>query len=104
MDYISLQDASIKWAISERRIQKLCKENRVDGAVWFGRAWAHEQGELLTERFVVLTRAASSDIVDVHDRMPVILHKNEISRWLKDIGYANEIMQREDVKLVREIT
>ena len=40
MDYISVQDAAIKWGVSERRIQKLCKENRVDGAVWFGRAWA----------------------------------------------------------------
>ena len=40
LDYISVQQASDKWGISKRRIQKLCEENRIDGAVRFGRAWA----------------------------------------------------------------
>ena len=31
--------ASEKWGISERRIQKLCEENRIDGTEKFGRAW-----------------------------------------------------------------
>ena len=28
-DYITVQEAAKKWAISERRIQKLCEENRI---------------------------------------------------------------------------
>lgn len=40
LDYISVQQAAIKWGISERRIQKLCEESRIDGAVRFGHAWA----------------------------------------------------------------
>lgn len=40
LDYISVQQAAIKWGISERRIQKLCEENRIDGAVRFGHVWA----------------------------------------------------------------
>lgn len=40
LDYISVQQAADKWNISERRIQKLCEENRIDGAVRFGHAWA----------------------------------------------------------------
>lgn len=40
LDYISVQQVSIKWGISERRIQKLCEENRIDEAVRFGHAWA----------------------------------------------------------------
>ncbi|MDT2753219.1 DNA-binding protein [Enterococcus thailandicus] len=28
-----------KWGISERRIQKLCEENRIEGIEKFGRAW-----------------------------------------------------------------
>lgn len=40
LDYISVQQAAVKWKISERRIQKLCEENRIDGAVRFGHAWA----------------------------------------------------------------
>ncbi|QVK18623.1 DNA-binding protein [Mycoplasmatota bacterium] len=39
MDYISVQEAAIKWGISERRIQKLCEENRISGVVRFSRMW-----------------------------------------------------------------
>lgn len=39
MDYISVKATSGKWGISERRIQKLCEENRIDGTLKFGRAW-----------------------------------------------------------------
>ena len=39
MNYISVKAASEKWGISERRIQKLCEENRIDGTEKFGRAW-----------------------------------------------------------------
>lgn len=39
MDYISVKTASEKWGISERRIQKLCEENRIPGVAKFGRMW-----------------------------------------------------------------
>lgn len=39
MDYISVKATSEKWGISERRIQKLCEENRINGTLKFGRAW-----------------------------------------------------------------
>lgn len=39
MDFISVQEAALKWGISERRIQKLCEEERIPGAVRFGRMW-----------------------------------------------------------------
>lgn len=39
MDYISVKAASEKWGISERRIQKLCEENRIESIEKFGRAW-----------------------------------------------------------------
>ncbi len=40
LDYISVQRAVDKCKISERRIQKLCEESRIEGAVRFGHAWA----------------------------------------------------------------
>ena len=40
VDCISVRDATEKWGISERRIQKLCEENRIEGVVRFGRSWA----------------------------------------------------------------
>jgi predicted site-specific integrase-resolvase len=40
MEYISTKEAAEKWGISERRIQKLCEEGRIDGVVRFVRVWA----------------------------------------------------------------
>lgn len=40
MDYISTAQASDKWGISERRVQKLCEEGRIDGVIRFSRVWA----------------------------------------------------------------
>ena len=42
--YISIRDAAAKWNISERRVQKLCEENRISGVVRFGRSWAIPEG------------------------------------------------------------
>jgi len=40
MEYMSTKDASEEWGISERRIQKLCEENRIEGVLRFSRVWA----------------------------------------------------------------
>ncbi|MEI3611444.1 helix-turn-helix domain-containing protein [Pseudogracilibacillus sp. SO30301A] len=40
MDYISIKEAAKKWNISERRVQKLCQENRIPGVMRFSRVWA----------------------------------------------------------------
>ena len=40
MGYMTIQEASEKWGISERRIQTLCAQRRLDGAKKFGRQWA----------------------------------------------------------------
>lgn len=40
MSYITIKEASYLWGISERRITKLCNENRIDGAIKFGWSWA----------------------------------------------------------------
>ena len=39
MDYISVREASNRWQISERRVQKLCKCNRIEGVLRYGRSW-----------------------------------------------------------------
>jgi hypothetical protein len=40
MDYITVMEASEKWNLSARRIQTLCNEGKVEGAIKFGREWA----------------------------------------------------------------
>ncbi len=39
MDYISVKDIADKWHLTERRVQELCKNGEIYGAVHFGRAW-----------------------------------------------------------------
>ena len=39
-EYMAVKEAAKKWGISERRIQKLCEDKRIDGVVRFGHAWA----------------------------------------------------------------
>ena len=38
-EYMTVQGAAKLWEISERRIQKLCEENRIDGVVRLNRVW-----------------------------------------------------------------
>ncbi|MDE7002424.1 MAG: DNA-binding protein [Lachnospiraceae bacterium] len=38
-DYISVREAAGKWEISERRVQKLCEEERINGVMRFGHSW-----------------------------------------------------------------
>lgn len=40
MDYISTQQAAVKWCISERRVQQLCEQGRIDGVLRFSCVWA----------------------------------------------------------------
>ncbi|MGI5895748.1 MAG: helix-turn-helix domain-containing protein [Oscillospiraceae bacterium] len=39
MNYLSVKETSIKWDISERRVQKLCEDGRIKGVERFGRSW-----------------------------------------------------------------
>lgn len=38
--YMKISEASEKWELSARRINTLCLEGRIDGAIKFGNTWA----------------------------------------------------------------
>lgn len=40
MEYISISQAAEKWGITPRRIQVLCKQERIPGATRIGFVWA----------------------------------------------------------------
>ena len=39
LEWITPQQAAEKWGISDRRVQALCANGQVDGAVRLGRGW-----------------------------------------------------------------
>lgn len=38
-DYMTAQEAAEKWNVSLRWVQRLCKAERIDGALYVGRVW-----------------------------------------------------------------
>lgn len=38
-DYMTAQEAAGKWNVSLRWVQRLCKENRIDGIINVNRVW-----------------------------------------------------------------
>ena len=38
-EYMTAQEAAEKWNVSLRWVQRLCKENRIDGAININRVW-----------------------------------------------------------------
>jgi len=50
--------------------------------------------------FVILTREPTAFVLPYHDRMPVILGKDEIERWLCDDAYAETVFSRPGADLV----
>lgn len=53
-------------------------------------------------RFVILTTAANESMRQVHDRMPVILEKQELEKWVFDDRYIKQVLPRVPAELVRE--
>jgi len=39
MEYMSCPEAAKKWGVSDRRVQKLCGENRIPGVSRIGNMW-----------------------------------------------------------------
>lgn len=39
-EYMTVKETAAKWGISERRVNILCNEGRVEGVVKFGASWA----------------------------------------------------------------
>lgn len=44
MEYKSCPQAAKKWGVSERRVQKLCEENRIPGVSKTGYMWLIPKG------------------------------------------------------------
>lgn len=40
MEYLSIRQTAEKWGISKRRIQILCAQNRISGAIKIDSSWA----------------------------------------------------------------
>lgn len=53
------------------------------------------------DRFVILTRAANASVEKIHDRMPVVLLKDQIRDWLSDFDQAKAILSGDCPDLIK---
>lgn len=70
-----------------------------DGLVLLAGIYHEEQG---VSRYTVLTTEANESMRPVHDRMPVMIGKDEIGPWIRDRERLPEFLERPQVQLVRE--
>ena len=51
------------------------------------------------DRFAILTTAANPSMIDIHDRMPLIVRKQEIEDWVSDPTAVQAFLLREQPAL-----
>ena len=54
------------------------------------------------QRFTIVTTAANTSITAVHNRMPLVLPKEDVSLWLQNTAAAVRILNREPPMLVKQ--
>ena len=60
----------------------------------------HEEHD--NHHYTILTTQANESMSPVHDRMPVMISRDEIHTWLKDNERLSEFLEKSQVKLVCE--
>ena len=39
-EYLTIKETAEKWKLTTRRVQKMCSDGKIEGAIKFGRDWA----------------------------------------------------------------
>ena len=55
------------------------------------------------DRFVILTTGANDSMADVHERMPILLKREELEEWIRDDRRLEEFLHREPHGLKRKM-
>lgn len=98
MNYLNAKQFSENWGISERRIIKLCKDGRIDGAVKNGRQWLIPENTLKPSD----KRANVSKYLDTKKRILIINIEEKVCEYLIPIlqseGYLVDGLYGENPK------
>lgn len=99
MKYITVREAAAKWGISERRIQKLCQDNRIKGQARFGRDWmipakAEKPGD---------PRLTTNLSTEKEKRTDIMTVKEAAAKWEITPRRVNEIIRDGRIKGVYKV-
>jgi putative SOS response-associated peptidase YedK len=70
-----------------------------DDLILLAGIYREEQG---ATKYTILTTEANDSMRPVHDRMPVMIGRNEIGAWIKDNDRLVEFLERPQIQLVSE--
>ena len=70
-----------------------------DELIFLAGFYREEQG---SPKFTILTTEANASMRPVHDRMPLMIGKDEIGSWIRDNDRLTEFLERPQARLVRE--
>lgn len=79
-----------EWDLGKNKVEFYC-----DHILYFA-------GILIDDHLVIVTTDANTYVKPVHSRMPVILEKEDIDPWLKDISRTKEILSKPGIALQRK--
>ncbi len=74
---------------------------RLEGtnALYMAGVYSYYKDEM---RFVILTTDANESMKEIHNRMPLVIPRNEIDTWILDNSATNDILHRVPPMLIRE--
>ncbi len=103
MGYLTAKQFSLEWGISERRIIKLCKEQRINGAVKKGMVWEIPEGTLKPSD----KRSSIYKYINIPKKIMITNTKEQLKEYLQILlekeGYIVEYKKREDIKNLNEV-
>lgn len=65
--YITVQEAALKWGISPRQVQILCKSNRIDGATRMSRIWIIPETQKSLQTIKGRQRTAMTNLTELQN-------------------------------------
>ncbi len=98
MGYLTARQFSRIWGISERRIIKLCKENRINGAIKNGMVWEIPEETLKPSD----KRSNIYEYINIQKRIMIVNCKEELKNYLLELikkeGYIADCKEFYEIK------
>lgn len=92
---IILASGFYEWDISKNKIFFKMKDNPI---MFMAGIYNNYEGE---NRFVILTANANNSIIDVHNRMPLVLESEDLESWIFNLGEVDNILNKTSPLLER---
>ncbi|AIO18851.1 Putative SOS response-associated peptidase YedK [Candidatus Izimaplasma bacterium HR1] len=102
-----LADGYYEWKKVLNQKQPFLIKNRDDKIFFFAGLWSKyiDKDNKVIYSTTILTKEASNELVDIHDRMPIILDEDNAKLWLdKDVQEVEELFSILDTSNQQNIT